>query len=185
MKIAYVIIFICSWCFVRAEPAIETPLHQQIKEAMDANKVMEFHNEEGLRKIRFISTDSEIQRRVDPLNFQISKVIRRAALPDVFEMSLDEARKYYAEYAAAVIKYGDKPQLELSISKDTDDKLLRQVIEATCPIGESSVWIRYFDAEQLGSAPPISIQKPIAPKNQINPALKEATQQPAKPAESK
>jgi len=184
MKTLIAILFVCCGQFVCGDDAGQKPLHARIKEAIDSKSAIIFKSEDGLRTVSFRDGDLEGGGAVEPIFLQISKVIWRINYPNSREVTLKEAEAIYSKYSEAVEKAGEKPKLELWISKHSDDKLLTAVIEGLCPVGENTVWIRYFESYPR-RIDPIFIHKPVPPKNQINPAQQGVAPQSATRSESK
>lgn len=168
MKTLAVILFV--WCGQVAcgEDAAQSPLHARIKDAVDSSSSMTFKSGDGLRKVSFRDGELEGGGAVEPIFLQVSNVIWRIDYPDSREVTPKEAEAIYRRHSETVEKAGEKPKLELWISKHSVDKLLTEMIEGLCPVGESTVWIRYFESDPR-RIDPMFIHKPVAPKNQTNP----------------
>ena len=178
MKILATILFVCYGQIARGDDAGQTPLHLRIKDAVASTSSISFKSEGGLRTVSFRDGELEGGGAVEPIFNEISKVIRRIRYPESREVTLDEAKAIYGRYSVAVEKAGEKPKLELWLSKNSEDKLLLKVIEALCPTGKSTVWIRYFESYPR-RIDPIFIHKPVPPENQLNPAQQGGAGQPA------
>jgi hypothetical protein len=184
MKTLTAILFVCCGQIACGDDADQTPLHLRIKDAVASTSSISFKSEDGLRTVSFRDGELEGGGAVEPIFIEISKVIWRIRYPESREVTLDEVKAIYGRYSVAVEKAGEKPKLELWLSKHSEDKLLLNVIEALCPTGKSTVWIRYFESYPR-RIDPIFIHKPVPPKNQINPAQQGGAGQPATRPESK
>ncbi len=183
MKTLAAILLVCCGQIARGEDDTQKPLHARIKEAVASGTAISFKSEGGVRTVSFRDGELEGGGAVEPIFLRISKVIGIVGHPDSPEVTLAETKAIYSRYSGAVEKAGEKPKLELWISKHSEDKLLTEVIESLCPIGESTVWIRYSESYPR-RIDPIIIHKPIPPANQINPAQQGVAPQSATRSES-
>ena len=170
MKILVAIFLWFIECHLYAAEPVATSLLSKIVAASNKDSTMIIGSGETTREITFRNSEENRLHPVEPVIFLISKVIERNYFPDLREVDLISARDGYSKYHDAIKKLDENPELHLWLSKSTDEELLLKFLTTVCPKGASSVWIRYFEPEHPIRIIPPTVNKPIPPENQKNPA---------------
>lgn len=163
MKILATILFVVFGHIAWGDEVAKKPLHLRIKDAVTSGAPIDFESKHNKRTISFIDGERRGAMAIEPIFFSISEVIWRIEYPNSREVTLNEAKEIYQSYAAVMKTAGGKPELELWLSKESDDKLLTQMLEAAVPNGKGTVSIRYFETSPR-RIDPVFIHKPIPPE---------------------
>jgi len=182
MKIVTFIVALFSGALASAEDSDKSNLLEQVVAAAKTESSIQIGVEDEKRTILIRDINSQRSPKVEPIILVISKVIERNYFPELRQITPAEARVSFQEYSAAVTKAGAEPVLELWLSKNTDPQLLKQVMEAVCPIGRSTVWIQYNESNPVRRDPRF-IPLPVVPTNQKIQQNKSEMATPRKPSD--
>lgn len=152
-------------CLVTASLSdVKVSLSQQILQAIKSEDSLTFNTEKNLREITFYDEKSRGQPpEAFPFVLKINKTIMRLDHKrQKYKITIQAARKEYLKHATSLIESNIIPDLQIVISRHTNDQLLQKILETLPNKGKSSVWIWYDDIPTSNKDPKVR-RRPASP----------------------